>query len=155
MENNVHSIDVLNWFLGGRPQSAIGSGGRTKNGMGDLRDHNFVAFEYPSGVQGQLTGTSLAPPGYRDVMEQFFGEKGVIETSENHWRHWMSRDKEISEKAPRNITIDAVEEFVKRIAEKRPENVGIRGAESTLTAILGRMAMEKRREVTWDEMMRS
>ena len=29
VENNVHSIDVLNWFLGGRPISAIGSGGST------------------------------------------------------------------------------------------------------------------------------
>ena len=26
---------------------------------------------------------------------------------------------------------------------------------STLTAILGRMAMDRRREVTWDEMMKS
>lgn len=29
VENNVHSIDVLNWFLGGRPRSAIGTGGST------------------------------------------------------------------------------------------------------------------------------
>ena len=29
VENNVHSIDVLNWFLGARPISAIGSGGST------------------------------------------------------------------------------------------------------------------------------
>jgi hypothetical protein len=28
-------------------------------------------------------------------------------------------------------------------------------ADSTLTAILGRMAIEKKREVTWDEMMAS
>jgi hypothetical protein len=27
--------------------------------------------------------------------------------------------------------------------------------ESTLTAILGRMAIETKREITWDEMMRS
>jgi hypothetical protein len=46
-------------------------------------------------------------------------------------------------------------DFISRIAEGRPENNGVRGAESTLTAILGRMAMDRRREVTWDEMMRS
>jgi predicted dehydrogenase len=46
VENNVHSIDVLNWFLGGRPVSAIGSGGSTTPKQGDIRDHNFVAFEY-------------------------------------------------------------------------------------------------------------
>ncbi len=154
VENNVHSVDVLNWFLGGRPASAIGAGGSTISKRGDMRDHNFVAFEYANGVQGQLSGTTLAPPGYRDVMEQFFGEKGVVETSENHWRHFAGPGKETSEKSPRNITIDAVAEFVSRVSEGRPANTAVRGAESSLTAILGRMAMDLRREVTWDEMMK-
>ncbi|MEX2262228.1 MAG: Gfo/Idh/MocA family oxidoreductase [Bryobacteraceae bacterium] len=155
VENNVHCIDVLNWFLGGHPKSAIGSGGSTLKPRGDMRDHNFVAYEYDKGVQGQLSGATLASSGYRDVGEQFFGEKGMIETSENHWRHYRGRGQETAEKSPRNISIDSVAEFVNRIAEGRPENTAIRGAESTLTAILGRMAMDVRREVTWDEMMKS
>lgn len=155
VENNVHSIDVLNWFLGARPMSAIGSGGSTLQKRGDTRDHNFVAFEYPNGVQGQLSGTTLASPGYRDVVEQFFGPKGTIETSEHHWRHFRGPKDETFEKSPRNITIDSVAAFVQRIQDGKPENTGVRGAESTLTAILGRMAMDLRREVTWDEMMKA
>lgn len=155
VENNVHLIDVLNWFIGARPERAIGAGGSKLPKAGDLRDHNFVAFTYGDGTQAQLSGTTLAPPGYRDVTEQFFGPKGMIETSENHWRHFRSRGDETQEKAPRNITIDAVSEFAARIAQGRPENTAIRGAESTLTAILGRMAMDARREVTWEEMMKS
>lgn len=155
VENNVHSIDVLNWFLGARPTSAIGAGGSTLPKRGDNRDHNFVAFEYPNGVQGQLSGTTLASPGYRDVVEQFFGPKGMIETSENHWRYFRGPKDETVEKSPRNITIDSVAAFVQRIQDGKPENTGVRGAESTLTAILGRMAMDLRREVTWDEMMKS
>jgi len=155
VENNVHSIDVLNWFLGGRPLSAIGSGGRTIQGQGDVRDHNFVAFEYKNGVQGQLSGATLAPRGYRDVVEQFFGDSGFIETSENHWRHIVGSTPAVFEKTPRSNTIDSVAAFVQRIQEGKPENTGVRGAESSLTAILGRMAMDRRREVSWDEMMRS
>jgi hypothetical protein len=98
---------------------------------------------------------TIAPNGYRDVTEQFFGETGMIETSENHWRHWKGRGNETMEKSPRNITIDSVSEFVKRIADGKPENTAVRGAESTLTAILGRMAMDRRAEVTWEEMMKS
>lgn len=154
VENNVHVIDVLNWFLDGHPNSAIGSGGATLPKKGDLRDHNFVAYEYNKGVQGQLSGTTLAPRNFRHVVEQFYGELGMVETSENHWRHFQGGQKDVTEKSPRNITIDSVAEFVARIAEGRPENVGARGAESTLTAILGRMAMDARREVTWDEMMK-
>ena len=155
VENNVHSIDVLNWFLGGRPLSAIGSGGAVRPQKGDMRDHNFVAFEYQGGVQGQLSGATLAAPGYRDVVEQFFGETGVIETSENHWRHFRAPGQETVEKSPRNIVIDSVSAFVRRIQDGKPENTGVRGAESTLTAILGRMAMDLRHEVTWEEMMKS
>jgi predicted dehydrogenase len=154
VENNVHSIDVLNWFLGGHPVSAIGSGGATRPSQGDSRDHNFVAFEYNAGVQGQLSGTTLASPGYRHVVEQFFGEKAMIETSEDHFRHFRAPGQDSFEKAPRNISIDSVSDFIARIAEGRPENNGVRGAESSLTAILGRMAMDRRGEVTWDEMMR-
>ena len=135
--------------------SAIGSGGTTVPAKGDSRDHNFVAYEYPGGVQGQLNGTTLAPPGYRDVSELFYGQKGLIETSENFLRHYQGPGQETIEKTPRNITIDSVTEFVRRIAENKPDNTAVRGAESTLTAILGRMAMDARREVTWAEMMKS
>lgn len=155
VENNVHSIDVLNWFLGSHPRSAIGSGGATIPHRGDMRDHNFVAFEHAKGVQAQLSGATLAPLTYRHVVEQFFGESAMVETSENFWRHFKSPQQDITEKSPRNITIDSVAEFVARIAEGRPQNVAPTGVESTLTAILGRMAMDSRHEVTWDEMMKS
>ncbi len=154
VENNVHVIDILNWFLGGHPKSAIGAGGTTLLRRGDSRDHNFVAYEYDGGVQGQMAGTTLAPEGYRDVVEQFFGERGMVETSENHWRHFRGVGQETVERSPRNISIDAVADFVARVREGRPQNTAITGAESTLTAILGRMAMDRRREIGWDEMMR-
>lgn len=155
VENNVHSIDVLNWFVGGHPLSAIGSGGAKLPKRGDMRDHNCVAFEYAEGVQASLMGSTLGSNRYREVHEQFFGSNGMVETSELHIRHYRTRGDETKEDIPRNITIDSLEAFVKRISEGKPENTGVRGAESTLTAILGRMTMDVRREVTWDEMMRS
>lgn len=154
VENNIHSVDVLNWFLGGHPVSAVGDGGTRVPDAGDVRDHNFVAYRYADGTQAQLTGATLATPGYREVLEQFFGSKAMIETSEDHLRVFYSRRNITFEKPQREMTDEATEDFVKRIAEKRPQNNAISGAESTLTAILGRMAMDVKREVTWDEMMR-
>jgi myo-inositol 2-dehydrogenase / D-chiro-inositol 1-dehydrogenase len=154
VENNIHSIDVLNWFLGGHPLTAVGAGGTRLPDTGDVRDHNFVAYAYPNGTQAQLTGTTLATPGFREVRERFYGSKAMVETSENHLHVFYSRTNTTMEKPQRNMTEEAMEEFIKRIAEKRPQNNAIEGAESTLTAILGRMAMDAKREVTWDEMMR-
>ncbi len=155
VENNVHLIDVMNWFVGARPESAIGAGGRTARKIGDMRDHGNVSFLFENGVQGALIGTTLAPPFYRQVHEQYFGETGIIETAAEYWKHYTGRNEAFEEASPRNVTTDALEAFVKRIAAGKPENTIVRGAESTLTAILGRMAMDARREVTWDEMMQS
>jgi len=155
VENNVHGIDVMNWFLGGHPVKALGTGGRTLINYGDNSDHSYVIFDYANDVQGLLNGMMIAPQGYRDVKEQFFGETGVIETHREYWRHYRSGTDIVTEKEPRDITIDALQEFILRIQERRPENAALSGAESTLTAIMGRMAIDLKREVTWDEVMKS
>lgn len=155
VETYCHGIDVLNWFLGARPVSAFGTGGRTVEKRGDIMDHVDVSFTYPNQVQAVLTGAQFTPTFYRSVNEQFYGANSVIETAREYWTHYKGKGDAVTEQSPREITIDALEDFVRRIAEGRPENTGVRAAESTLTAILGRMAIDKKREVTWEEMMKS
>ena len=156
VETYCHSIDVLNWFLGDRhPLSAVGDGGRTIRKDGDLSDHVTVAYEYPEGVQATLVGSHITPPFFREVHERFYGAEGAIETARHYWKHHRGPDDVLREDPPRTIDHDSIEAFVLRVAEGKTENVGIRGAESTLTAILGRMAMDEGRKVTWDEMMQS
>jgi myo-inositol 2-dehydrogenase/D-chiro-inositol 1-dehydrogenase len=156
VENNVHGIDVLNWFLGAHPTSAVGTGGRTLIKYGDNTDHSYVTFDYPNNVQGHLNGTMIAPRFYRDVKEQFFGETGVIETHREFWRHYRGAGDVVEEKEQRkDITSNALEEFIRRVREGKPENTAHSAAESTLTAIMGRMATDARHEVTWDQMMKS
>jgi len=152
VENNIHLIDVMNWFLGAHPVKAHGAGGRTVERYGDMRDHNHVTFTFPGNVEASLLGTVLAPPFYRNVFEQFHGPSGVIETSENYWRHYKGRAEVTEEKSPRPNSEDSIAAFISRVAEGKPENTGVRGVESTLTAIMGRMAMDLKREVSWEEL---
>jgi myo-inositol 2-dehydrogenase/D-chiro-inositol 1-dehydrogenase len=155
VETYCHGIDVLNWFLGGHAAKAYGTGGRTIEKRGDIMDHVDVAFDYAGGVQAILTGSQIAPRFYRSVNEQFFGAEGVIETAREYWTHYDGRNHDVTEKSPRDITVDAIEAFIQRIRDGRPENTGVRSAESTLTAIMGRMAIDLHREVTWEEVMKS
>ncbi|MCI0628378.1 MAG: Gfo/Idh/MocA family oxidoreductase [Acidobacteria bacterium] len=155
VETYCHGIDVLNWFLGGHAGKAYGAGGRTIEKRGDIMDHCDLTFTYPNKVQAMLTGTQVAPQFYRSVNEQFFGATGVVETAREYWTHYRGRNDAVTEKEPRDITADAMEEFVRRIREGKPENTGVRSAESTLTAIMGRMAIDLAREVTWEEMLKS
>jgi hypothetical protein len=52
-------------------------------------------------------------------------------------------------KSKREITIDAVETFVSDVLAGKSRNMAFDAADSTLTSLLGRIAIETRREVTW------
>ena len=67
------------------------------------------------------------------------------------------RDTSLMEREESNadITEEAVKVFFKGILAGEALDMTKTSVESTLTAILGRMAFETKREVGWDEMMRS
>ena len=156
VETYCHSIDVLNWSLGDQhPIKAVAGGGRTIRKAGDMGDHISVVFEYPDNIRATFVGSHIMPPFYREVHERVWGSESMVETARHYWKHYRGRDDVLHQDAPRSIDHDTIEAFIQRIAEGKTENVGIRGAESTLTAILGRMAMDTGRTITWDEMMRS
>ena len=122
---------------------------------GDNMDHCDVTFTYGGNVAAMLSGSQIAPRFYRSVNEQFFGAAGVVETAREYWKHYRDKADPVMEKEPRDITVDALEGFVRRIREGTPENTGVQSAESTLTAIMGRMAIDLKREVTWEEVLKS
>jgi predicted dehydrogenase len=154
VETYVHNLDAINWFLGAHPLKAIGTGGRTVEKRGDLLDHLSVTYDYPGKVQATFIGSQMTPRFFRSNRERYITDKGFLETAREYWTY-NSGAGPVTEKAEHDITVDALAEFVRRVSERKPENVGVRAAESTLTSILGQMAIDLRREVTWDEMMAS
>lgn len=157
VEQDCHGVDVLNWFAQAHPLKAIGDQGRKARKYGNIMDHVNVTYEYPNGLKGWLLGTQLPPDPYWDVKEQFFGTKGVVETERSYyiWTPAGQRSKGTVMKSKREITIDAVEAFFQSIQQGKPFSMARDAAHSTLTSLLGRMACDKRREVTWEEMMKS
>ncbi len=156
VEQDCHGLDVLNWFAQAHPVRAIGDGGRKARTFGDISDHANVIYEYPGGLKGWLLGTQLPPSGYWDVKEQFFGTLGVLETERTYYRWWKADEKKaVRVDSKREITIDAVEKFLESILSGKPMDMATAAAEATLTALLGRLAIERGRAVTWAEMMES
>jgi myo-inositol 2-dehydrogenase / D-chiro-inositol 1-dehydrogenase len=171
VEQDCHGIDTINWFGGdAHPVSAVGRGGlRFAVPYGDWNtDHHDVIYQYPGGLEGWLISIKHTA-GYRDVKEQFFGAKGMLETSRSYMKlHGMTpdvryksaddlRDTSLMEKeeSKADITGEATAAFFKGILAGESYDMTKTAVESTLSAILGRMAIETRREVSWDEMMRS
>ena len=154
VEQDCHGIDVLNWFAQAHPLSAIGGGNKGRRAEGDNLDCVSVAYYYPKNLLGMLQGTQLLR-GWGNVWEQFFGEGGTITTHRKYYEWASAKAKPVRVDSKREITIDAVESFVSHIVEHKQKNMAFDAAESTLTAFLGRMAVDLRREVGWDEMLKS
>jgi predicted dehydrogenase len=154
VETYVHNLDAINWFLGARPFKAIGTGGRTVEKRGDLLDHLSVTYDYPDRVQATFAGSQMTPRFFRSNRERYISDRGFLETAREYWLY-NTGEGPVQEKSGQDITVDALKAFVDRVVDGKPENTGVRAAESTLTCILGQMAIDKRREVTWEEMMKS
>lgn len=169
VEQDCHGVDVLNWFAGNvHPLRAWGRGGlRYPLAFGDwTSDHHDIVYEYPAGVEGWLISVKHTA-GYRLVKEQVYGSQGMLELARTYYKwHGPTKgsplknaddleDRSLIEKvdSKREITIDAIESFYKSIVEHKPYQMVKEAAESTLTSLLGRMAYETRREVTWEELL--
>lgn len=171
VEQDCHGIDTINWFGGDRhPLSAVGRGGvRYPIPYGDwTTDHHDVIYQYPDGLEGWLISIKHTA-GYRDVKEQFYGSKGMLETSRRYMKlHGMTpnvrfksaddlRDTSLMEREEsiKDITLEATTAFFNGILKGEHIDMTKTSVESTLTAILGRMAIHSKREVTWEEMLDS
>ena len=159
VEQNVHVIDVANWFMNAHPVRATGRGGRVgRTDIGDCWDHFVVTYEYPD---GQLLdfGSNQFAPGFGALTTRVFGQKGSADTHYGGQVKVVSRDEywdggltnQIYQQGVVNNMID----FHAGIMSGDYVDTIEDGVNSTLTAILGRMAAYEERTVTWDEMLAS
>lgn len=159
VEQDCHGIDVMNWYARAHPTSAIGGGSKGRRALGDCTDAVSVTYFYPGNLCGFLNGTQLAQ-GWGDVREQFFGANGTVTTTRKYYE-WFKppatgdRVRPVRVESKREITIDAIEQFLNSIQQGKQANMAFDACDSTFTALLGRMAVDAQRTVTWEEMLQS
>jgi predicted dehydrogenase len=156
VEQNIHVLDVANWYLKGHPVKAMGTGGRkARVDVGDCWDHFLVNFWYPDGVKVDFSSAQFTR-GYDDLCTRVYGSKGTVDS---HYggavritgnTPWQGAEKD---NTGRIGAIENVKNFVESIGTRRYLNNVEVSVESNLTAILGRMAAYREGAVTWDEMM--
>ncbi len=149
VEQDCHNFDVLHWFLGGLPISAVGYGGTKVRTSMDILDHLSLSFEWPGGMHVNFEANQITPRGFSRVGEEFTGTKGFIAVSRQRMTHVRGPNNSETIESKRDITNDALEAFLGRIESGNVENVAERSAKSTMIAILGRTAIYSRKEVTW------
>jgi predicted dehydrogenase len=162
LEQHIHNIDVANWFIGEYPTQAQGMGGReVRNGKdhGQIFDHHFVEFTYPSGavISSQCRHQRNC---LNRVDEVFQGTEGTSFTKGNGTAELKSYKKGVIYKHNSEEDINPYQQEHNRLFSSIREEVDVindadYGAKSTMTAILGRMATYTGKQVTWDEAMKS
>ncbi len=152
VEQHIHNIDVINWIMGGPPAVARGMGGRqvrTDPKYGHINDHFSVEFEYPNGVVldskcRQIDGT------WRKVGEAVVGTKGTARPDGRIFgtAKWRFRGK------AQSAYVQEHADLIASVRSGKPLNEARRVAESTLTAIIGRMSTYTGKPVRFDWALR-
>jgi myo-inositol 2-dehydrogenase / D-chiro-inositol 1-dehydrogenase len=162
VEQNCHNLDVVNWFLDAHPVRASGYGGRAiRKEPGNIMDNLAATFEYPDGTILSYSANQIMTRNWSDVSETFQCEKGALNTTRKGYTVYDSEKRGEpgrfvqSPSSKGDITKDAVDQFIEGARTGKIENAGVWAAESTLTAILAREAIYAKREMTWDQLMKS
>ncbi len=141
----IHQMDVINWIKQDYPIRASGMGGRAMlegPDHGEIFDHHYVDLEYKDGskmhVQCRQMDNCANRMGFNvqgtkaraDERFQFLDNKGNAV-----WRY-RDRDDISSSQIEQDVFIGAI------LGSKPYVNNVAYGAESTMTTIMGRMAIE-------------
>lgn len=151
VEQHVHNIDIMNWAFGGPPLKAIGMGGRqqrTGPEYGHIFDHFAVEFEYPGGVRVQSMCRQMYTP-HRRVAEHLVGTKGTADPS----KYIEGPNAYVWEGDAVSPYVQEHTDLIASIRAGKPLNEGRQVAESTMAAVMGRMAAYTGAEITLEYVM--
>lgn len=158
-EQHVHNIDVINWALDAYPVSAQGMGGReVRKGKeyGEIFDHHFVEFQYENGTI--LNSQCRHQKGTMSKVDELLvGTKGKVfcdnaRITDLKGKILYQFDKK-TENQPYQAEHDVLFAAIAKGEYKFMD--AERGARSTMTSILGRMATYSGQNVTMDKAINS
>ena len=154
VEQHVHNLDVINWAFGTHPVKCTGMGGRaarTEPQYGNVFDHFAIEYEYPNGAR-VLSMCRQTAGCAENVSERVVGTRGFAYTDGGDG-YIKGAKPYTNEKESPNPYVQEHADLIASIKAGKPLNEGRQVAESTLTAIMGRMSAYTGRALNWDWVM--
>lgn len=160
VEQSVHDYDVACWMKGQHPVRAQGQGGRlvrSGDGYGTIFDHFYVDYDYADGskllsqhrhMRNCWSHIAQYADGTRGVASVISKTRGSIKLHDSSETLWKGQESGNSYQIEHDRLFHA-------IRNDQPFNEAVSGANSTMSAILGRMAAYSGRELTWEEALGS
>jgi predicted dehydrogenase len=176
VEQHIHSLDKMMWAMKDVPPArASGTGGRqvrTGPEFGHIYDHFAIVYEWANGVKAfgrcRQQGTVKPPPRVKgtrpevgriaiayDVNDYLMGTEGTCDVM----KHNITGKKPWHYKAPAGDPDDMYQNehnaLFASIRNGKPINDGEWMSQSTLLAIMGRMAAYTGQVITWEMALNS
>ncbi len=164
LDTHVHNIDIINWFTGKQPISAIGGGARHRRLTGDQWDFFSVDFFFGDGVHSHSMSRQIdncanataehimGTEGYTNCKDTIYYPDGSIKWQYNY-------PKDANGNPTKTVKVSPyVQEHIDLVASIRnnePINEAEQLALSTLTAIMGREAAYTGKLITWEQINKS
>jgi myo-inositol 2-dehydrogenase / D-chiro-inositol 1-dehydrogenase len=153
VEQAVHNLDTMNWVMGANPVSAFGSGGRfTRPDDSELWDSFSINYEYPGDRIVSFMCRQI-PGAATDVSNVVYGSKGEchIGAANAGSRIFDPAGKEVW--AMKGSIADAYKQEHKDLVDSirvgKPIVELRQMADSSLVAVMGRMAAYTGQKVSW------
>ncbi|MCX6905009.1 MAG: Gfo/Idh/MocA family oxidoreductase, partial [Verrucomicrobia bacterium] len=155
IEQACHSVDKIMWVMKDTPPlRCTATGGRVvPNQEGNIFDHIDVFYEWDNGLRATMAQRQISNC-HSDNSDYIVGSKGI---GTNKWAGSILRGEQswrYSGEKPDMYQVEHNELFAS-IRSGKPINDGIWMAQSTLAALMGRMAAYTGKEVTWDMALNS
>lgn len=153
VEQHIHHLDQVNWFMNAHPVKAVGMGGRARRPTGDQYDFFSTDYQFENGVHMHSTIRQLS--GCANVREEILvGTKGICLLEGKILDHagkliWQYEGQK------NNAIVQEHVDLVTAIRTGKPVNTAEETAVSTLVAIMGRDTAYTGKEVTWKELTES
>ncbi len=163
VEQNIHTLDVMNWAMNNVPPvRCSGLGGRKgRLDVGDCWDYFTCVYEYPNKVGVTFSSRQYDVDAPGGIINKMYGTKGALLT--NYGGDVMIRGGEGTfyrgGKSPgiyKDGAVANIKTFHESILAKNVANPTLEpSVMSNLVAIMGRMAAYSGKTVTWDDVMKS
>jgi myo-inositol 2-dehydrogenase/D-chiro-inositol 1-dehydrogenase len=153
-EQAVHNIDAINWLMGDNPLAAYGSGGRfTRPADSELWDSMSIDYEYPGNRTVSFMCRQI-PGSAADNSNVVYGSQGTCHIGAmNAGSKIVDRAGKVVWQTPGNIGAAYQQEhkdLVDSIRAGTPIVELKQTADSSLVAVMGRLAAYSGQRVTWD-----
>jgi predicted dehydrogenase len=150
VEQHVHNIDVANWFCGRPPVSAVGFGQRAQRNAGDMYDFFSVDYDYGDGVHIHSMCRQVNNC-YNWTGHEFVYEKGRTNGSD----YPKPQESPIPDDLPQGPSSHHQEQIdtLYYVNKGVPLDQARAVAESSATAVLGRISAYTGKQILWDEIM--